>query len=1061
MTLSGWKKRLFSLVICAAMLLGSILMVQAAPATQPQGAVEVAEIQAQTAADSNNWYLIYGDWNVAADTAIPGNHTMNFLTRASGRAIYTGNPDWNDFILEADVTLTNRNGNGGLMFRSTNITPDTSDGYHGLYVGFSTTTLYLGEVNGPGGPAWTTLTTAPMTTAINQLRHLKIVANARNIQVFVDAETTPIINYTGNLERLSGYIGMHASDTLMKVDNVIVKSLDGTAELFHEDFENFAGFRNPVLDNPVLAGINGSLTATALEKDSFTFSYSVTREAATTSQVSLKLKKYGETLQTIPLSWAENSITGSHTFVRDSFHFNGRPDVNLVGYFDVELVVLVGEEEITITKKEFEAAPRPTTYTGTHDFSHIVGTNFTNSSAVSQLQMWSEFDKWKVQIDQEMGYAQSIGLNSLRVYIHNIPYDNDKEAFLGHIEEFLVLSDQHGIKPTFVFFDDCWYTDQEVFPFTAVFGRHNGRWAISPFKSERTFDNYPKFKSYVQDTIERFKNDDRVLAWTIWNEPENGTEGAPTQVLKKYTRDLLQNSFDWARQIAPKQPIIASWYGDQFSDIGDEHNYGRVGNTVDPVRGTIVTEAGARAYGAENSSYGSATEWVYWLNKQKDAGIPVPAVFLTWELMVGNSMTRYKWGTADNAPEPAIPWCGLFYPGGEAVSLAEKHAIKQYTTGTGTAWLFDDFQDNTITNWTIQSGAWTEPYQAMEAGRAVDNIGEMRSNGGGVILNDAQPLENFTMEASVRLSSFSDKGAGFLLRYNPATQNGYYVGMDTTNLYVDKIVNGVKTNLKTLPFVGNMSDMLFLPGGVTNVAINVRNMLRVTMKNGTISVFVNDPRKAFVKVTDPEYIVSGQVGFAAYGTTDVRFDDFAVEKPDLALELALDKVYLNAGEYFNVETSVTETIASNVVVLDYTFDKSKIAFANYSLPAGVNFISYEPTDTGARLMLMVQDYKMKNIAAVMFQALETLDQTDELFSVVGQFVVIGDAGKEVICLSNILGFDPPIQPDLFDLIMLSNVIDAFGKTKHDTDWPMYKGFDFDQNGFIDIQDVVFVASRIK
>ena len=181
--------------------------------------------------------------------------------------------------------------------------------------------------------------------------------------------------------------------------------------------------------------------------------------------------------------------------------------------------------------------------------------------------------------------------------------------------------------------------------------------------------------------------------------------------------------------------------------------------------------------------------------------------------------------------------------------------------------------------------------------------------------------------------------------------------------------------------------------------------------------------------------------------------------PNLELQLHLDRVHLDAEGYFNVETYLTKSIESNVVVLDYAYDQTKIDYANVTLPAGAELISWKRTDAGVQLMIMVQDYNMKEIAKVMFQAKEQLTATEDLFVAVGSFVVKGADEKTVITLSSNLDFDPPDYPP-FDLIYLSNVIDAFGAKNTDANWPQYKRYDFDNNGIINILDVAFAASHI-
>jgi hypothetical protein len=66
--------------------------------------------------------------------------------------------------------------------------------------------------------------------------------------------------------------------------------------------------------------------------------------------------------------------------------------------------------------------------------------------------------------------------------------------------------------------------------------------------------------------------------------------------------------------------------------------------------------------GASSGDVLSIVNYLQALRSEK--AIYIPGVFLTWELMVGNSNTRWHWGSAENTSEPAIPWCGLMWADG-------------------------------------------------------------------------------------------------------------------------------------------------------------------------------------------------------------------------------------------------------------------------------------------------------------------------------------------------------------------------------------------------------------
>ena len=283
-------------------------------------------------------------------------------------------------------------------------------------------------------------------------------------------------------------------------------------------------------------------------------------------------------------------------------------------------------------------------------------------------------------------------------------------------------------------------------------------------------------------------------------------------------------------------------------------------------------------------------------------------------------------------------------------------------------------------------------------------------------------------------------------------------------------------NKLTTALPGNVAFMEYTVINTGNATDIVRITLsgdlswNTTLPNNLFSIGAGEQINVPVYIEIPETlgkVADEALTFTASSETnsakkaELTVSDIADKASVLALDLNLDKVYIKEGAYFNVEASVTKAIESNAFVLDFTFDKTKIEYANRTLPTGVELLSYEPTETGARLILMARDYSAKELVSVMFLSKEDLTPTDDLVSAVGTFAVKIDDGKELMALSSILGYDPPIDPSLFDLILLSNVIDAFGKTKKDADWPEVKGFDFDRNGVIDIQDIAFVASNLK
>lgn len=66
--------------------------------------------------------------------------------------------------------------------------------------------------------------------------------------------------------------------------------------------------------------------------------------------------------------------------------------------------------------------------------------------------------------------------------------------------------------------------------------------------------------------------------------------------------------------------------------------------------------------------------------------------------MVGNSNTRWHWGSADQSPEPAIPWDAWLFPDGTPISFTEAGALREYVTGVKEFVAFEDFMPANISD---------------------------------------------------------------------------------------------------------------------------------------------------------------------------------------------------------------------------------------------------------------------------------------------------------------------------------------------------------------------------
>ena len=143
----------------------------------------------------------------------------------------------------------------------------------------------------------------------------------------------------------------------------------------------------------------------------------------------------------------------------------------------------------------------------------LVGANYVPSDAINQIEMF-QAATWNPQLnDKELGMAQSIGMNTMRVFLQDQLWQQDPAGFKQRLDAFLTIASHHGIRPIFVLFDSCWDPDPELGPQHPPFpGVHNSGWVQSPGAKELTDPAAePKLEAYVKGVVGAFADDPRVL----------------------------------------------------------------------------------------------------------------------------------------------------------------------------------------------------------------------------------------------------------------------------------------------------------------------------------------------------------------------------------------------------------------------------------------------------------------------------------------------------------------------------------------------------------------------
>jgi hypothetical protein len=289
-------------------------------------------------------------------------------------------------------------------------------------------------------------------------------------------------------------------------------------------------------------------------------------------------------------------------------------------------------------------------------------------------------------------------MNTMRVFLHDLLWQQDPEGFKHRMDVFLTIAAHHHIRPIFVLFDSCWDPNPKLGPqHPPIPGVHNSGWVQSPGKKALADPaEYPRLKAYVEGVIGAFATDPRILAWDVWNEPDNTNQDVYGQEEPKdkaqLILQLLPQVFTWARAEHPTQPLTSGiWRGDwsgpetlepmariqiNESDIITFHNYGwpedfeyRVQQLEQYHRPIICTEYMAR-------SVGSLFDTILPIAKRHRVGA------INWGFVAGKTQTYLPWDSWHRPyvlEQPTVWFHDIYYPDGKPYRQSEVDIIRTLT----------------------------------------------------------------------------------------------------------------------------------------------------------------------------------------------------------------------------------------------------------------------------------------------------------------------------------------------------------------------------------------------
>ncbi len=212
----------------------------------------------------------------------------------------------------------------------------------------------------------------------------------------------------------------------------------------------------------------------------------------------------------------------------------------------------------------------------------IRGCNYMPASAANRVDQWQQLGKEErfAEVEREFALAQKVGLNAMRILVEQQGFGvwlAEHDGFMANFERYLQLMQKYGLCAIVVLGNDC-SRPKELWklptpgPQAYDVGYHGGR-RVTQHGSNPKAVGYtvlddpelrPKFYAMCAELMTKYRDDDRILFWNLWNEPGNNNRNDLTM---KDLREL----FELAWQIDPKQPLAA----DLWTVYGNPKGEGR------------------------------------------------------------------------------------------------------------------------------------------------------------------------------------------------------------------------------------------------------------------------------------------------------------------------------------------------------------------------------------------------------------------------------------------------------------------------------------------------------
>ncbi len=199
------------------------------------------------------------------------------------------------------------------------------------------------------------------------------------------------------------------------------------------------------------------------------------------------------------------------------------------------------------------------------------GSNFIGSDCANRRDFWQSYrhEERLVTAERELALSEKTGFNTVRIIMDFDVYYQEPESYMKVLEDYISLCAKYHQYVMIVLTCEAQLPRGMDEPFVPkklgeqeyALGYHQGRAPLSPEMTAKAPYHWLErgelvepFMKMIGDTVEKYKDDPRVICWNVYNEPGI--------TIARRSLPLLEKLFAFIRGIGPSQPLTADiWRG--------------------------------------------------------------------------------------------------------------------------------------------------------------------------------------------------------------------------------------------------------------------------------------------------------------------------------------------------------------------------------------------------------------------------------------------------------------------------------------------------------------------